>query len=156
MDFRSSPFYQPIFDFGILNLDLNTPLFILVLVLIVMFCLNKLLFRPVLMTLERRAGVLSQLADQAEKNRMEVERLTKAYEADLAKARSDVATVRQLAHVEAQQATDAILKQAHKAAEDTLDRAMMDLRQDVTRAKTELAKSAQQLAAATATRVLNG
>jgi F-type H+-transporting ATPase subunit b len=156
MDFRASPLYKPVFDFGILNLDLNTPLFILVLVLIVMFCLNKLLFQPVLATLERREGVLRQLAEQAGKNKAEVERLTKAYEADLARAREEVATVRALAHAEAQRATETILQQARKASESTLDRAMTDLRHDIVRAKTELAKSAQQLATATANRVLNG
>lgn len=155
MDFKASPFYQPLFDFGILNLDLNTPLFILALVLIVMLCLNKFLFQPVLQTLERRQGMLARLSEQAERDRAEVERLTQAYEADLAKARADVALARQLAHAEAERATEAILKQAHQAAKETLDRAMTELRQDVARARTELAKSAQSLAAATVNRVLN-
>lgn len=154
MDYRASPFYKSIFDFGILNLDLNTPLFILVLVLIVMFCLNKLLFQPVLATLERRATLLSDLAKQAEANKAEVERLTQAYEADLARARAEVATVRQLAHVEAERASDDILKRAREAADSTLDRAMTDLRGDIQRARAELAKSAEKLAAATANRVL--
>jgi F-type H+-transporting ATPase subunit b len=156
MDFRASPFYKPVFDFGILNLDLNTPLFILVLVVIVMIAMNRLLFRPVLLTLDRRAGALKALTDRAEQNKAEVDRLTQSYEADLAKARGEVATVRQKAHAEAAQATDAVLQQARKAAEGTLERAMAELSQDVQRAKGELAKSAQQLAAATANRVLNG
>lgn len=156
MDYRASPFYKSIFDFGILNLDLNTPLFILVLVLVVMFCLNKLLFTPVLTTLERRATLLSDLAKQAEANKMEVERLTQSYEADLAKARAEVATVRAQAHQEAARATEQILEQARKTGAEALERAMKELEQDVARAKTELAQAAQRLAAATATRVLNG
>jgi ribosomal protein L29 len=48
------------------------------------------------------------------------------------------------------------LKQARKVGEDAMDRAMTELRQDIARAKTELAQSAQKLAAATANRVLNG
>jgi F-type H+-transporting ATPase subunit b len=154
MDFKASPLYQPLFDFGILNLDLNTPLFILALVLIVMFCLNKLLFQPVLLTLERRQGMLERLSEEAERNRAEVERLTQTYEADLAKARAEVALARQLAHAEAERATEAVLKQARKTAEEMLDRAMTELRQDVARARAELPKAAQQLAAATANRVL--
>lgn len=156
MDYRASPLYKSVFDFGILNLDLNTPLFILGLVVIVMIAMNWLLFRPVLGTLERRAGALKALTDRAEQNKAEVDRLTQAYEADLAKARAEVATVRQLAHAEASRATDGVLQQARKAAEATLQQAMTELQQDVQRAKGELAKSAKQLAAATANRVLNG
>jgi F-type H+-transporting ATPase subunit b len=156
MDFKTSPHLIPIFDYDILHMQVNTPLFILALVLVVMLCLNKLLFQPVLNTLERRAGILSRLSQQAEGHRGEVERLTQAYEADLAKARTEVAEVRQLAHVEAERAAEAIVQHARKAAEDTMDRAMTELRRDVARAHTELAQSAQRLAAATANRVLNG
>lgn len=156
MDYKASHLYQSVFDFGILNLDVNTPLFILVLMLVVMFFMNKLLFRPILGTLERRSGLLSQLAGQAEKNRAEVERLTQAYEADLAKARAEVSAARATAHAEAAKATEAVLQQARKAAEGTMETALAELRDDVARAKGELAKSAQQLAAATANRVLNG
>ncbi len=156
MDFKASKHLIPIFDYDILHMQVNTPLFILLLVLVVMFCLNKLLFQPVLRTLDRRAAVLADLARQVEADRGEVDRLTQAYEADLAKARIEVAEVRQLAHMEAERASEAIVQQARKAGEDALDRAMTELRQDITRARTELVQAAQRLAAATATRVLNG
>ena len=112
MDFKASKHLIPIFDYDILHMQVNTPLFILLLVLVVMFCLNKLLFQPVLKTLDRRAGVLSKLAGEAESRKAEVERLTQSYEADLAKARMEVAEVRQLAHMEAERAAEAILAQA--------------------------------------------
>ena len=50
MNFRDSEYLIPIFDFDILNMQLNTPLFILALVLLVMFLMNRLLFQPVLRT----------------------------------------------------------------------------------------------------------
>jgi F-type H+-transporting ATPase subunit b len=156
MEFKTSPHLIPIFDYDILHMQVNTPLFILVLVLVVMLCLNKLLFQPVLNTLDRRAGVLSGLAEKAEGHRAEVERLTQTYEADLVKARTEVAEVRQLAHVEAERAAEAIVQHARKSAEDAMDRAMTELRQDIARARKELAQSAQRLADATAKRVLNG
>lgn len=154
MDFKSSPHLIPLFDYDILHMQVNTPVFILVLVLIVMLCLNKLLFQPVLRTLDRRAGVLADLAARAEAQRAEVERLTQQYDADLAKARAEVATVRQLAHLEAGQATEEILKQAYKAAEESMDRAMTELRQDVARAWGELERDSRTLAAAVVDRVL--
>ena len=55
MNFRDSDHLIPIFDFDILNMQLNTPLFILALVLFVMFFMNKLLFQPVLKALSVRA-----------------------------------------------------------------------------------------------------
>lgn len=156
MDFKASKHLIPIFDYDILHMQVNTPLFILVLVLVVMFCLNKLLFQPVLRTLDRRAGILGDLARQAETHRAEVERLSQTYDADLAKARTEVAEVRQLAHMEAERASETIVQQARKAGEDAMDRAMTELRQDIARARSELSQAAQRLAASTATRVLNG
>ena len=80
MNFRDSDHLIPIFDFDILNMQLNTPLFILALVLFVMFFMNKLLFQPVLKALEERESYLSGLSEGAAGQRAEFQRLTEEYE----------------------------------------------------------------------------
>ena len=41
MDYKASPHLVRIFDFDVLHMELNTPLYILALVLVVMFLLNR-------------------------------------------------------------------------------------------------------------------
>ena len=87
MNFRDSEYLIPIFDFDILNMQLNTPLFIFALVLLVMFLMNRLLFQPVLRTLESRESFLGGLAEAAAGQREEIQRLSEDYEQNLEKVR---------------------------------------------------------------------
>ena len=155
MNYKASEHLIPIFDFDILHMQVNTPLFILALVLIVMFFMNRWLFKPVLATLDRREEHLAAMARKAEDLRAQIARLSASYEADLAKARAEVASVREQAHQQARQATEAIVGKAKEEANESLRKALEELSQDVVRVKADLMKSAQQLATAAANRVLN-
>ena len=153
MDYRQHAFQ--IFDFQILHLQLNTPLFILALVLIVMASLHWLLFRPVLRTLDGRQQELERLNTQTEGQQAELAKLTERYKRDLDLARAEVAHVRQQGHAVAQQAQDKVLEQARLEADKQLDHAMAALRNDVQQARRDLGRLAQTLAEETTQRVLS-
>lgn len=153
MDYRKHAF--EIFDFQILHLQVNTPLFILGLLLIVMACLHWLLFRPVLRTLDGRRQELERLNAQTEGQKAELAKLIEQYQRNLEQARGQVAHVRQQGHTVAQQAQDKVLEQARHDADQQLDHAMDSLRSDLQQARTDLARSAKTLAEETTERMLS-
>jgi len=154
MDYKASPYLVKIFDFDLLHLELNTALYILVLVLVVMFLLNRLLFQPVLRTLENRSRLIQTLQEAAKAQREEIAKLGRDYEAKLTEARAEVARVRQESHRGTQAEVDAILAQARKEAQADFQAAVADLRQQVELAKRELGSAAQRLAEQTTQRIL--
>jgi F-type H+-transporting ATPase subunit b len=154
MNYKASPHLIEIFDFDILHMELNTALYILVLVLVVMYFLNRLLFRPVLRTLDNRAALRESLDKAAGAHRDEVASLGKDYEARLADVRAEVAQVRQESSRQTQSDVDGILSQARKAAQQDFEAAMGDLHQQVEAAKRELGDASRRLAEQTTNRIL--
>ena len=154
MNFRDSEYLIPIFDFDILNMQLNTPLFIFALVLVVMFLMNRLLFQPVLNSLESRESYLSGLGESAAAQREEIRRLTADYEQKLEQVRGEVTQVRQDARKETQQAMDAILYRARQQADAELRQALSELGREVEQARGELQQAAQGLAEKAANQIL--
>ena len=155
MNFRDSEYLVPVFDFDILNMQLNTPLFILALVLVVMFLMNRLLFQPVLKTLDSRQGYLAGLSEEAERQKGEIQRLTEDYGQQLEKVRGEVAQVRQDARKEIQEAVDATLYQARQQADAELRQALSELDKEVEQAKSQLQQAAEGLAEKAANQILS-
>ena len=120
MEYRVSEHLLPVFDYGVLHLELNTALFIFGLVLIVMFALNRLLFRPVLRSLDNRAALLGEVRESTHRREKEIENLEADYRRRLAQVREEVNRFRQEVRREAQQEVDAILAEARRVADREL------------------------------------
>ena len=154
MDYKDSEYLITLFDFNIVHMELNTALFVFVLVLIVMFSLNRLLFRPVLRTLDNRKAHTDQLAENVLKNRQEIERLTETYSESLERVRGQVAQVRNEARKEIQQAVEVILGKARAEAQAELQQALAELEREVSETREALHRSARELADQAAKRIL--
>ncbi len=155
MDFKASEYLIPLFDFDILHMELNTPLFILGLVLLVMFFLNRWLFQPVLLTLDRRIANLASLNDSEVKDREELARFSQEYEKKLDLVRKDVARQRADSRKETQRQIEQILYQARQKADADLRVALGVLAEEVEQARGTLKQMARNLAEQTAQRILN-
>ena len=154
MDHLQSEWIVEILKFGILNMQLNTPLFIFALILIVMFFMNRLLFQPVLKTLESRSAYLSGLNETAGGQSEEIRRLTEDYEQKLEQVRAQVAQVRAEARKETQEAVEAIIYKARQEADAELRQALSELQGEVEQARAELGQAAGGLAEKTANQIL--
>lgn len=75
---------------GLLKMDWPTALFVFVVFLLVMFCLNTLLFKPLLKTLGNREKHLEENQKKAENADRSIGSLQSSYEQQLAEARSHV------------------------------------------------------------------
>lgn len=155
MDYTQSSHLVRLFDFGILHMELNTPLYVLGLVLIVMFFLNKWLFRPVLRTLDNRERALESLQETTANARGEVAKLAEGYAVNLAAVRTEVAAVRAEQNRKSQQEVEAILERARTLARAEFDAALGELEGEVALAKRELAASSRHLAEQVANRVVS-
>lgn len=154
-NYRESEYFYELFNFGLLHLNLNTALFILVLVLVVMFFLNRLLFRPVLRTLDNRAARLGSQSEAAEKDRLAVSALTTQYETDLVRVRNEVAQVRQESHQKTHAEVARILSEARTAAKADLDAALGELHTQTEAARVELEAATEGLATKISQRLVN-
>ena len=156
MDYKQSPHLVEIFNFDILHLELNTPLYILGLVLVVMFFMNKWLFRPVLRTLDNRAALRASQREAAQSHGAELTRLTGEYEEHLANARAEVSRVHQESHQEARAEVTRILAEARNEAQQRFDDAIADLKRQTEQAKGELEAATRGLAEQISERLVNG
>jgi F-type H+-transporting ATPase subunit b len=154
MDYTASPHLIRIFDFGVLHMEVNTPLYILVLVVVTMVLMHLLLFRPVLRTMDNRARLLQTLQASTTDARDRIEQLTRDYEAKLAEVRAEVARVRAESGRQTRADVDAVIEQAHQEAQAEYQAALADLRQQVEAAQRELSTASQRLAEQTTNRIL--
>ena len=154
MDYRASEYLIPIFDYGVLHLELNTALFILALFLVVMFLLNRLLFKPVLRTLDGRAALLTGIQADNARKAQEIAKLTGEYETRMAKIRDEVDRLRREARRESAKAAEGILAGARQAAEQNMSAALVELEREIQRARTEAMAGAKGLAGQITRRVL--
>jgi len=154
MDYRASEHLIPIFDYGVLHLELNTALFILVLFLVVMVALNRLLFRPVLRTLDNRAALLSGIQTDNARKEQEIARLTKEYEERMAQIRDEIDQIRRQSRRESAQAAESIMAQARQAAEQKMSAALADLEREIEAVRKQALQGARGLATRIAQRVL--
>ena len=77
-------------DYGLLHLQLATPLVVLLILLIMIFTLNKLLFQPVLRTLDNRKQVIDNSQSQVARAIEEIEKLRVEIDHKLHEARAQV------------------------------------------------------------------
>ena len=155
MNYLDSPYIKRVFDLGLLHLELNTFLFVLALVLVTMFFLNTLLFRPILRTLEAREKVRKSLEAAMSSGKEEVSRLQETYEKDLARLREEVALVRATSHKEAQKAVEKILEAAREESKKEYGQAHEALSKQIAEARKGLDAVAKNLAERTIGRMLS-
>ena len=85
-------------DYGMLHLQLATPAAVLIIIFIMIFTLNKLLFQPIIRTLDNRKKVIVKSQKRVGQVEGEVERLKQDFQQKLNEVRSEVIHLRNVAH----------------------------------------------------------
>lgn len=142
-------------DYGLLHLQLATPLVVFILLMIVLFVMNKLLFQPVFRTLDNRQKVIETSKTQTASMSVEIRKLRQEYEEQLRSARIEVADVYNASRQEAQTQKDDLLKKVRQTTEDELEKGKAALTEELDRAKNQLQSLTQNLAGMTADRLLS-
>jgi len=119
-----------IFDFGMLHLEWPTALFILAVFLITMICLNLLLFKPIIRTLEARQSEVDKNIDEKESLSARIKQTEQDYQANLADVRETIQQIRQDALDEALNRSKQLIDQARKSISGKLDEAQKELNRE--------------------------
>jgi len=85
-------------DYGLLHLQLATPVIVLIILFIMIFSLDKLLFQPVLRTLDNRSAAIEKSQKHVIQVSDEVERLKQDFQQKLDSVRAEVLNIRNVGH----------------------------------------------------------
>lgn len=113
-----------------------------------------IILKPLIAYLEERDSAIAGGLAEAEEIEVRISEKMEAYEVELVKARTEVATLRNDQRVEAQQAYDGVLAQARSAAEAEVGEALIQIEATRSAAAQTLKASSTELAQQVATQVL--
>ncbi len=142
-------------DYGLLHLQLATPVLVFCLLMFVMFMMNKLLFQPVFRTLDNRQKIAETSKTQTASIRVEILKLRQEYEEQLSVARAEVNSTYNAARQEAIKQKDELIRGVRETGEEELEKGKILLAQELETAKTQLSNLTQTLAESTANRLLS-
>lgn len=123
---------------------------------VVMYLLNKVLYKPVIKMLDDRAKKINEGMSQAEKNIKAGEEIEKTKKAEVNKARKEAGSIVAAAEVDAKKKADEIIKKAHEKAKEEVANMTKAAEKEIENAKAKLQKEAATLAAAMAKKALEG
>lgn len=123
--------------------------------LVIIFVLQKLLYKPILGMIEKRKKEIAEGLSLTEKMRAEEEKLKEKQEKALAKAREDALLVIEDAKKQAKEVEKELLADAHAQAAAVLARAKAEAEEMHKASKTEIKREAVDLAVVMAKRLLS-
>ncbi len=123
---------------------------------VVMYLLNKVLYKPVIKMLDDRAKKINEGMSQAEKNIKAGEEIEKTKKAEVNKARKEAGSIIAAAEVDAKKKADEIIKKAHVKAKEEVANMTKAAEKEIENAKAKLQKETATLAAAMAKKALEG
>ena len=142
-------------DYGLLHLQLATPVVVFILLLLVIFIMNRWLFQPVLRTLNNREKIVEDSKVQTATTSAEINNLRLEYEEQLRAARREVAEIYNLTRQEALKQRETLLLEVRQLGEEELKKGKILLNEELEVAKSQLQLLTHNLATATANRLLS-
>lgn len=115
---------------------------------LVMFLLNKVLYKPVMKMLDDRAKKINEGMSQAEKNLKAGEELEKMKKLELTKARKEAAAIMSKAEADARVKADTLIGEAKKKAKDEAAKLLDNANKEIESNHAKLEKKAVELALA--------
>ena len=122
---------------------------------IILFILQKLLYKPILDMLNKRKKEIAEGVSLTEKMRLEEEKFKEKQEHAMAKAREEAVVIIEEAKKEAKDVEKELIADAHKEAEAIIERAKADAVEVVKNEEVRLRKEAVELSVALSKRLLS-
>lgn len=123
-------------------------------ILLLMWVLNRVLYRPILNGLDQRKEIVEGAARDAESADQKIEKLQQEYDQALQEARKDAKAVYNKYHEEALSKEKGLLTEAQKKSEKFMEKSMTDLEKSSDSAKDELQSHAENLSRQISTKIL--
>ena len=142
-------------DYGMLHLQLATPTAVLVVILFMIFVLNKLLFKPVLRTLDNRKEAIENSQKKVLSSNEELELLENELRKKLEKIRSEVLHLRNDGHEKGISHREKIIIEKRTELETELEKNLEELKNQIETTKNSFSKLNQELSASISKQLLN-
>ena len=142
-------------DYGLLHLQLATPLTVLVFILIMIFLLNKLLFQPVLRTLDQRKESIQGSIKQSERLTKELERMQMDFQQKLDETQKNVMDIHHSTRDEAIRGREGLILQEREQLETEMQNQSEKLQKDFVSARQRFLELTKQLSSQVSERLLN-
>jgi len=119
-------------DYGMLHFQLATPTLVVIIILFMIFALNKLFFQPVIRTLDNRKEIISKSQKRVIQVEVEVEHLKKDFQHKLNEVKAEVLNIRNLGREKGMASREAMIieerKTLQKEFENNFDRLSKEIK----------------------------
>ena len=142
-------------DYGMLHLQLATPAVVLIIIFIMIFTLNKLLFQPIIRTLDNRKEVIVKSQKRVGLVEGEVEHLKQDFQQKLNEVRSEVLHLRNVGHEKGLASRESMILEERKTLQKEFENYFDELSKEIKATKTSFTKLNKELSAAISKQLLS-
>ena len=142
-------------DYGLLHLQLATPFAVLIVLFIMIYALNKLLFQPVLRTLDNRTDAISKSEQTVIQVSEEVESLKQDFQKKLDAVRTEALHLRNTGHEEGLAERESMILEERKTLENEIEKNIAELEGEIKSTKKKFSKLNEELALSIRKQLLN-
>ena len=114
-------------DYGLLHLQLATPFAVMIVLFIMIYSLNKLLFQPVLRTLDNRSDAITKSQQSVIQVSEEIESLKQEFQQKLDGIRTEALHIRNTEHEEGITERESMILEERQTLENELEKNIAEL-----------------------------
>ena len=142
-------------DYGLLHLQLATPFAVLIVLFIMIYALNKLLFQPVLRTLDNRTDAIAKSEQTVIQVSEEVESLKQDFQKKLDAVRMEALHLRNTGHEEGLAERESMILEERKTLENEIEKNIAELEEEIKSTKNIFSKLNKELSASIRKQLIN-
>ena len=132
-------------DYGMLHFQLATPALVVIIILFMIFALNKLFFQPVIRTLDNRKEIISKSQKRVIQVEVEVEHLKKDFQHKLNEVKAEVLNIRNLGREKGMASREAMIIEERKTLQKEFENNFDRLSKEIKTTKTSFSKLNKEL-----------
>ena len=142
-------------DYGLLHLQLATPFAVLIVLFIMIFALNKLLFQPVLRTIDNRTAAIAKSEQTVIQVSEEVESLKQDFQKKLDAVRMEALHLRNTGHEEGLAERESMILEERKTLENEIEKNIAELEGEIKSTKKKFSKLNEELSVSIRKQLIN-
>ena len=142
-------------DYGLLHLQLATPFAVLIVLFIMIYTLNKLLFQPVLRTLDNRTDAIAKSEQTVIQVSEEVESLKQDFQKKLDAVRMEALHLRNTGHEEGLAERESMILEERKTLENEIEKNIAELEGEIKSTKKKFSKLNKELSVSIRKQLIN-
>ena len=142
-------------DYGLLHLQLATPFAVLIVLFIMIYALNKLLFQPVLRTLDNRTDAIAKSEQTVIQVGEEVESLKQEFQKKLDAVRMEALHLRNTGHEEGLAERESMILEKRKTLENEIEKNIAELEGEIKSTKKKFSKLNEELSVSIRKQLIN-